>query len=181
MQRIDMTIYAIRRDGYSYQELDLEVDDFIEIIPENIDYNRIHDFSVENLALAPYWKPMNTGFAEIEGEKNLIPDVSNWIGATLFLSPKAHRLLRDLLAPFGEFLPVFIGSETFFIFNCLTVVQANQSNEVLSVGEASIQEKVVFKTLSQQCIDIYCTERLKSAIESFDLKGVVFDKNLRSY
>ncbi len=176
-----MNIFAIRRDGYNYQELDLEVDDFIENMPEELGYNTTHDFSVENLALAQYWKPIRTGFSEIKGEKNLIPDVSNWIGATLFLSPKAHRLLGELLAPFGEFLPVQIDEDTFYIFNCLTIVNAKLSNEKLDFDEISIKDKVVFKTPEQQCIDIYCTERLKSATESFELKGVVFDRNLKSY
>lgn len=176
-----MNIFAIRRDGYNYQELDLEVGDFIENMPEEIGSNTIHDFSVENLALAQYWQPIRTGFSEIKGEKNLIPDVSNWIGATLFLSPKAHRLLGELLAPFGEFLPVQIDKDTFYIFNCLTIADAKQSNEKLNFDETSIKDKVVFKTPEQQCIDIYCTERLKSAIEGFELKGVIFDEDLKSY
>ncbi len=72
-----MNTFAIRRDGYNYQELDLEVDDFIEYMSEKLGYNTIHDFSLENLALVKYWKPIRTGFSEIKGEKNLIPDISN--------------------------------------------------------------------------------------------------------
>lgn len=176
-----MNIFAIRRDGYNYQELDLEVDDFIENMPESLNYNTIHDFSVENLALSQYWKPIRAGFSEISGEKNLIPDISNWIGATLFLSPKAYRFLNEILSPYGEFLPVLIDKETFYIFNCLTVIEAELSNNKLVFDKNNINEKVVFKTPQQQCIDIYCTERLKDAIENFDLKGIIFDTNLKSY
>lgn len=163
-----METYAIRRDGYDYQELDLEIDDFVEIFPEDIDYNAIHDFSVGNLSLAQYWKPLKTGFSEIQGEKNLIPDICNWINATLFLSPKAYRFLKETLNPFGEFLPVFIGNDTYYIFNCLTIVNGDVSAE-------SIKDKLIFKVPEQLCIDIYCTDRLKNAIESFDLRGVIFE------
>jgi len=173
-----MAIFAIRRDGYDYQELDLEVDDFIENLPEDVDYNTIHDFSLENLALAKYWKPLRTGFSEIKGKKNIIPDISNWINATLFLSPKAYRLLNELLAPFGEFLPVIIGDDTYYIFNCLTAVEAQNSNESITFNESSLTDKIVFKTPNQHCIDIFCTDRLKNAIEDFELKGIVFDTKI---
>lgn len=163
-----MEIYAIRRDGYDYQELDLEIDDFLEIFPENMNYNTIHDFSVENLSLAQYWKPLKTGFSEIHGEKNLIPDICNWINATLFFSPKAYRFLKETLNPFGEFLPVLIGNDTYYIFNCLTIVNGDISAE-------SIKDKLIYKAPEQHCIDIYCTDRLKDAIESFDLRGVIFE------
>lgn len=163
-----MEIYAIRKDGYDYQEPDLEIDDFLEIFPENMDYNTIHDFSMENLALAKYWKSIKTGFSEIHGKKNLMPDICNWIGATLFLSPKAYRFLKETLNPFGEFLPVLIGDDIYYIFNCLTVVDGKISAE-------NTKDKLIFKMPEQYCIDICCTERLKDAIESFDLHGVIFE------
>jgi len=170
-----METYAIRRDGYSYQDLDLEIDDFIEIFPEDMDYNTIHDFSLENLALAQYWKPLRTGFSEIQGEQNLIPDICNWIDATLFLSPKAYRFLKDTLNPFGEFLPVLIGDDTYYIFNCLTIANGDSSTDEFSFSTESIKDKLIFKAPEQHCIDIYCTDRLKDAIESFDLHGVIFE------
>lgn len=171
-----METYAIRRDGYDYQELDLEIDDFIEIFPEEINYNTIHDFSMENLALAQYWKPVSTGFSEIHGEKNLSPDICNWIGATLVLSPKAYRFLKETLNPFGEFLPVLIDNDTYYIFNCLTVVNGDSSASHFSFSTESIRDKLIFKSTEQHCIDIYCTDRLKDAIESFGLRGVMFDR-----
>lgn len=164
-----MEIYTIRRDGYCFQELDLEIDDFIEIFPEEMDYNTIHDFSLENLALAKYWKPLRAGFSEIQGEKNLIPDICNWIGATLFLSPKAYRFLKETLTPFGELLPVLIEDDIYYIFNCLTIAVGDISTE-------STKDKLIFKIPEKYCIDIYCTDRLKDAIESFDLRGIIFEK-----
>lgn len=178
-----MNIYAIRRDGYKYQELDLDINDFIDDFPEEIDYGTAHDFSSENLKMAGFWKLYSTGFSEIEGQENLIPDICNWIDATLLLSPKAHRLLGDTLVPFGEFLPIVIEGETYQIFNCLTTAEVNDkaSTEThLEFDEASVGESLAFKSPFQLCQDIYCTERLKSLIEDFDLKGIVFDTRLSS-
>ena len=163
-----MIIYAIRRDGYKFQELDLEIDDFIEQVPDNISYHAIHDFSVENIALASFWQPIRTGFSEIEGERNFIPDITPWIGATLLLSPKSHRYLYELLRPYGEFLPVIIENDTYQIFNCLTLVEEH--------FQEPPTEKKVFKLREQHCLDVHCTNLLKDAVESFDLRGIIFEK-----
>lgn len=164
-----MTIFKIDNDDFRYQELDLFINDFIDSFPADINDIVIHDFSRNNLSLAPYWPSMATGFSEIEGNENLIPDIAVWIDATLLLSPKAYRLLGDLLLPYGEFLPIHIENEIYQIFNCLTVVDLN----------GDIQTKVAFKPsdVSDEIdMTVYCSDRLKDAIQSFGLLGVIFEK-----
>lgn len=104
-----MEIYAIRSDGYDFQELDLEVDDFIEHMLEDLNYNTIHDFSLGNLSLLPYWNPLRTGFSKISGEKNQIPDICNWIGAKVgdleFMHFSRHNL--QLTEHWGNFSGTF--------------------------------------------------------------------------
>ncbi len=178
-----MNIYAIRRDGYKYQELDLDINDVIDDFPEEVTYRMAHDFSRENIKMSGFWKLYSTGFSEIAGQENQLPDICNWIDATLLLSPKAHRLLKDTLNPFGEFLPIVIESETSQLFNCLTLAEVNEdvsSDAHIEFNEASIGEALTFKAPFQSCQDIYCTERLKCLIEDFELKGVVFDTRLAS-
>lgn len=157
--------YVIERDGFKYQELDLEVNDFIDDFPEDIDYGQAHDFSLENLSLSGFWKPLRTGFSKIEGESNLIPDVTLWIDATLFLSPRAYRVLFDSLKPYGEFLPVHIDSDVYYIFNCLTAVDLESDD---------MSDKFVFKSISGGCVKMYGNERFKTAIESFEIEGLDF-------
>jgi hypothetical protein len=164
-----MTIFIIDNDDFRYQELDLFIDDFIDAFPADISDIAIHDFSRNNLSLAPYWPSMVTGFSAIEGRENLIPDIAVWIDATLLLSPKAYRLLGDLLLPYGEFLPLHIEDEIYQIFNCLTVAD-------LDIDDTS---RVVFKpSESSNEIDmaVYCTDRLREAVQSFGLQGIVFEK-----
>ncbi len=171
-----MAIYLIENDGFRFQELDLHINDFIENFPDAMDMASVHDFSKNNLALTAYWKKLRTGFSIIEGGENLLPDVSCWIGATLLLSPKANRLLKDLLDSYGEFLPILIGEHVYYIFNCLTVCDA-EGNGIFdfSFDSSSIKDKVVFKPQSKFDTSLFCSDYLKDAIESFELHGVVFE------
>ena len=183
-----MTIYAIRNDGYHYQELDLEVNDFIDDFPETYDYGQCHDFSVNNIAMSDFWKLMRTGFRKLDNEENRIPDITTWIDATLLLSPKAHRLLGDALSPYGEFLPIMIDTgtdrETYQIFNCLTmakVVEEKSSDTHIAFDPNDVADKLIFKTPFQRCLDLFCQLRLKDLVESFDLNGIMFDEHLGTF
>lgn len=156
--------YLIDNDGFKFQELDFEIDDFIDYLPEDWNDIEIHDFSKNNLAFADHWKLLRTGFSEIEGEENLMPDISRWIGASLVLSPKAHRLLGELLAQCGELLPVDVlddstgKSELYHIFNCLT----NDSSQP------------AYKSKADEFTRLRCGEKFKNLVEDFELKGIVF-------
>ncbi len=179
-----MTTYKICRDGFKFQELDLEINDIIESFPEEYDYNQVHEFSVENIAMKSFWPKFQTGWSTIEGRENLIPDVTTWIDATLVLSPKAFRFLGDSLSQYGELLPFHINGEVFYIFNCLTIAEINEaksSETHIEFSPSSIEDKLVFKTPSYKCIDLYCHERLKELTESFELSGIVFDKHLGTF
>lgn len=176
-----MNIYAIRNDGFRFQELDLDINDIIDYFPDEVSYDDAHDFSLNNLSLKDFWPDIATGFAEIADQENLPPDITTWINATLVLSPRAFRYLGDMLTPFGEFLPVHVGDSTYQIFNCLTVAEVveSESDETkLVFDEKSISGKLVFKSTFQKCIDIFCGEQLKNVIEELELGGVVFDTRL---
>lgn len=183
-----MTVYKIKRDGYKYRELDLDVNDFIDDFPEEYDYGQAHDFYKENIAMASFWKLMKTGWSPIEGHENFIPDITTWINSTLVLSPKAHRLLGDTLKPYGEFLPVMVENETdekderYYIFNCLTNADGKLRSESTIEGtyevdfeDSVVGDKLIFKSRTQYCMDLFCNERFKELVESFGLNGILFD------
>jgi hypothetical protein len=155
-------IYKIERDGYKFKELDLEVSDIIDAFPENIDYLTAQEFCEHNISLSTTWTLLKTEFSDIEGNENLIPDICAWIDSTLLLSPKAKRLLGDTLSEYGEFLPIMIDDEKYKIFNCLTLRDTENSNDL------------VFKTSDSNCAYLYCQQRLKDLVEELDLRGVMF-------
>ncbi len=185
-------IYAIRNDYNHHKELDLETMDIARHAPDDIDLDDILGFSLANKPMNSWWVAPETKFLDVNDlPDSPIPDVSVWAaGACLILSPKAHRMLGELLQSSGEFLPVIIENETYHIFNCLTLGEEDDAkssfryeNEI-KLGLKYLEfkkdefDKVIFKSKLETCLTLFCNERLKDAVESFDLTGVIFDKNL---
>jgi hypothetical protein len=119
--------------------------------------------------------------------------VSLWTGgsgSSLVLSPKAYRYLGELLSGSGEFLPVLVSGETFYIFNCLAWGEVDDKNTAYDYFDGvefglkclvftnAVEDMVVFKSAVDGCTTLFCGDRFKSAIENFGLDGVVFDTNL---
>jgi len=187
-----MSVFSIRNDGYDFQELDLEIDDFIDARPADIDQRLVLDFSLKNYAMSSWWPTPDTEFVAIDDNAGApIPDICKWIDASLVLSAKAHRLLGDTLKPFGEFLPVTIRGEAFYIFNCLTIAKINESlcEKIIYKGqeagikslvfdEKDIADKLIFKTTYDSCMDLYCTDRFRNIVQDYELKGVTFSEKL---
>lgn len=173
-----MNYYKIVNDGFDYQELDLEIDDLLENFPENLSTDEAYNFSQTNLALKDFWPSFQTGFSTIEGEKNLMPDISYWIGATLVLSPKAYRLLFDLFSQYGEFLPFTVNDEVYHIFNCLNSVPAKPSSdnpdEPVFSDDLTFAANEIVKPSAPFLPRIYCGNRVREAIMSFGLSGIDF-------
>jgi len=186
-----MTTYTIRNDGYSFQELDLEIDDFIDARPKGVDESIVLDFSLENYSMISWWPTPDTEFVAIDEQSAPIPDICRWIDASLVFSAKAHRLLGELLIPFGEFLPLTIRGEAFYIFNCLTLAKVNEDFcekniykgeeagiKTLVFDETDVADKLVFKTIYDSCMNLYCSERFKNVVTDYALTGVVFSEKL---
>lgn len=185
-------VYAIRNDSYKYQEIELDVNDVLDDFPEEISFHEAQSFSFENIVMSDWWKPPSTRFTSIKGELDQpIPDVSKWDGATLVLSPKAHRLLGDTLISWGELLPINIKNETYYIFNCLTLGEIDEDRckkeyykkeemnlKRLEFNSQDVESKLIFKTPYQGCLDLFCGSGFKEAIESFGLTGVSIEPNL---
>src|SRR5690606_11142021 len=119
----------------------------------------IYEFTQNNLALTPFWETVQTGFARIEDNENLMPDITYWVGASLVLSPRAYRYLNEMLAPFGEFLPVVVDADTYYIFNCLAVADvagediSGEGPKFYPIAEAG---KGAFKPPRDYSMAVYC-------------------------
>lgn len=185
-------VYAIRNDGYIFQELHLEIDDFIDNFPESVGFHEAHDFSMGNLSMSDWWKPVGTFFAPIEEDTDApIPDIAKWINATLVLSPKAVAAIGEVLARNGEFLPINIAGQNFHIFNCLTLMGVDHTRcekafydgeeigwKTIAFKESDVTKTIIFKSRDQGCLDLFCGDELKNLIEKHQLNGVAFDQSL---
>lgn len=184
-------IYAIRNDYLRYRELDLSISDVLRHRPENVPLDDVLDFHLQNTAMKSWWTTPETEFLKNNANSNAeIPDISRWVDSTLLLSPKAYRLLGDTLQSSGEFLPVSIDDDVFYIFNCFVVGEADEKKSTFDhQGEMQLglnhleflddaASNLIFKTPLESCLTLYCTNEFKEIIESFDLKGINFDTNL---
>jgi hypothetical protein len=159
-------LFKIERDRYKFKELNLEVSDFVESLPESVDHISANEFSSRNISLLPTWKMLKTTFSPIEGHENLTPDICTWIDATLLLSPEAKDKLGDTLALSGEFLPLIIDNKQYEIFNCLTLRESIEGSEEL-----------IFKTADSHSLHLYCGKEFKDLVTEFKLQGIIFTSN----
>ena len=186
-------IYRIENDGNAFKWLGLEVHDIIDLMPEEYSLKQIHRFSFHNLSLGENWKDVNATFKpNFDRIDDPIPDISLWLGhASLVLSEKAFATLGDLLKDFGEFLPITCNGNTFHIFNCRVLAAADESKskQIIFDGEVVGIEKIVFddsetmgklifKSKYNSCLDLFCDDIFKNAVEKYALKGIEFSKDL---
>lgn len=185
--------YLIENDGTGYKWLALQVDNFIEMMPEKYSDAQLLRFSYHNTSLKDGWMNVSSTFIQDETREPLpIPDISLWLpGAALVLSTKAMNALGSMIGNFGEILPVNCDGEPFFIFNCLNMVEAdpNQSEHLVESGlvvgvkrigfsSTDIAKSAVFKSRFDNCTALYCNDVLKLAAEQSGLLGIKFTPSL---
>lgn len=183
-------IFAIRKDLPTYQVLDLDLLDATRNVPDTVDLDSVYDFSLRNTPMLEWWEAPETKFISVESGKSQVPDISCWIDASLVLSPKAYRILKDSLSAMGEFLPVSICEEVYYIFNCFQLADANEETSVFDEEagyraglkhlefDERASDLLVFKTKSENCLTLFCSQRFKEIVESCELRGIVFDEDL---
>lgn len=168
-----MTTYRLTR-CLDYAALDLRCDDFEQYFPDEFDMAEIFSFSLHNISLGSFWPDIKTDF--ITDNNTLpLPDISLWLDYGLLLSPAAKIYLSEMLKPYGEFLPIYVGDEQWHIFNCLTAVELDKntsSSNSIAFKRNQVGSKFIFKCLDPENFGFYCQEKFKSAIESYGLKGL---------
>jgi hypothetical protein len=189
-----MNVYAIRDDFEKYQELQLTFKDYFDNVPVDREYtfDQVESFFSYNLALGDWWKTIETSFEPIERcDSAAIPDICWWQGSVLGLSLEAKNKLEEYLGPSGEFLPITVSGDQFYLFNCFEIGVHDEINskrrnfegetfgiDRISFNEKDVENKLLFKTKFDNCGTIYCTDKFKDLITSLNLKGLVFSSDL---
>lgn len=170
-----MSLYILE-PNHGCAELDLQVLDFEDKLPKEIELAELIRFSMHNLSLKSHWPLMSTGWV-VPNEADFIPDVSLWLDYGLLLSPTAKIYLGAMLKPYGEFLPISIADDTWYIFNCLVAVDQNNTQDmesIISFNRSSLGNKPIFKCLTPENFGFYCQSKFKDAVEFYNLKGLKF-------
>jgi len=177
-------IYSIHPQVDSYLWFNLDGDAARKALGEDT----IFHFDESPTSYRESWSLLEIEFYSANGKNDLpIPDVSQRHGR-LLLSEKAHATLSPLIAPFGEFLPVYCGEYQGYLFNILALedtalnpqlCQKNEWGEInwLGFDEAKVTSDV-FRTEYDNFMSIFCTETVFNAYKAANLAGVMFTENL---
>ena len=129
-----------------------------------------------------------------------LPDISSWVGSHPVFNQKAYYALAKPLKNYGEFLPVNVEGNTYYIFNILNVLdesfidldKSEQEFETidgetmrtglhkLQFKENLLNDTLVFKTAYDDYINVFCNDKFKQLVEEADLKGIIFKLDLAS-
>lgn len=127
-----------------------------------------------------------------EGQGEKLPDVTTWALGNLVLSPKAFHVFKDTLAPSGEFLPLIIGDDTYYMFNTLFVIpetgiDRSRELEIVDSGvhmgqenvlfnENTLEGRCVFKTPTDKLSFSYATDTFKHVYTEHQFTGLTFEE-----
>lgn len=126
------------------------------------------------------------------GTREVLPDVTNWSTGVLVFNSKSYEAFHDYLSESGEFLPITVNGESFYLFNTLYIipdVAVDMKNAVdvidsgVHVGQSNIDfdeeylnnnGALIFKTPTDKLFSSYCTEQFKKIYDGNGFKGLVF-------
>lgn len=128
------------------------------------------------------------------GTNGTTPDITTWSTGVLAFSPKATALFQDSLKNTGEFLPLLINNETYYLFNTLYVIPEHAINKDKAVdvidsgvhfGQSNVtfdesfldsENVMLFKSNTDKLLNSFCTSKFKRMYEANGFKGLIFDK-----
>jgi len=177
-------IYSIHPDVEKFQLFSIDGKFARKALGEDTMFH----FDESPISYSGVWKPMELEFYISGKQKTLpLPDISQHYGR-LFLNEKAYVALKDILEPYGEFLPVFYADGTGYLFNLLALednalnkdlCKKNEWGEIIWVGfDEDRVSNSVFRTEYDNFFSVFCTEKFHSVYMASELNGLVFTQNL---
>jgi hypothetical protein len=184
-----MAFYSIERGGYDFLFLDLLPRDVLRKAPrdKDLEFDDVMKFSQSSRPMKDWWPELETTLRANEDiDSPRLPDISLWAPGALVLYPRGYRLLGEWLSQYGELLPVTVmnNQETHWIFNCRAKKDADTERSSMDCGDdlpvinfiEGVDDPAIFKTDFDNCSFLYCGEKLKAAVEEYELKGLSFSE-----
>jgi hypothetical protein len=178
--------YLIEDDYENYYSLTLDVSDLAIKMPSYSQRFRAKP-------RLDSWVAPNASFYASDnytGKGEALPDITTWALGNIILSPKAYLAFRDIMASSGEFLPLLIDGETYYMFNTLFVIPASATdltgavdivNSGVHMGQGNVkfdEEQILghclFKSPTNKLTSSFVTKDFKSKYDENHFTGLVF-------
>ncbi len=187
-----MKIFKVLPDYGNFSAFRLPMKDLMLKLGKKIPPKKLMHFYRHNLSLLEHWQNISATFEPVEGitEDQNQPDISTWVSGTLVMSDKSRNVLTGL-EDLGEILPVETNQGTYWIFNCSTIVAADESRssrtvesgqvldiQTLVFNTESIDDKLLFKTDYDGFRSLFCTDKFRTQVIDNKLGGILFAEEL---
>lgn len=128
-----------------------------------------------------------------KGRAEVTPDVTVWSTGVLVFNARAYEVFRSALSTSGEFLPVSVSGDTYYLMNTLYIIPDNaidkskavevidtgvhfgQTNVTFNEEFLSSDNVLIFKSNTDKLLHSFCTEEFKTIYESNDFIGLIFE------
>ncbi|WP_445362956.1 hypothetical protein ACJJIQ_21105 [Microbulbifer sp. ANSA003] len=180
--------YLVDSDFEKYYSLALDVSDLAEKMPSYSQRFRAKPRLDKWIAPKAHFYASDN----YTGKEESIPDITTWALGNIVLSPRAFSALKDILNSSGEFLPLLIGDETYYMFNTLYViseeyVDSTNTIEVVNSGvhmgqdsvkfiDSELEGQCIFKSYTNKLTFSFVTEEFKTAYEANSFTGLKFQE-----
>tara|TARA_Y100001951_G_scaffold101708_1_gene107072 strand:- start:397 stop:954 length:558 start_codon:yes stop_codon:yes gene_type:complete len=177
-------IFRLEAPNNTHEVIDFDVLSMAKMLGDK-DFKLVRRLSNSNVSIVDRWVKPSCGFNKKYKSKSEPSDVSLW-GSFLLLSPLAYESLSAELSAHGEFLPIDLNGEDWWLFNCLALgaeslaecVTHQAELEKLVFDENKLADKLIFKSELEGCKTLFCDDRLKIAVTQLPVCGVNFNTNL---
>ncbi|MCO1334870.1 hypothetical protein MO867_11015 [Microbulbifer sp. OS29] len=187
-----MKVYKVLPDYQNFWVFTLPMKNLILNLGKQIPPKKLMHFYKYNISLGETWTGVTASFDPIEGVTGgvNIPDISTWLSGSLVMSEKCKAEFTDLKG-IGEFLPVSTNNGKYWIFNCMAIAAANEtqssrvmeSEQVLDINalefdSESVSDKYLFKTDYDGFRGLFCTDTFRRKVIDNKLRGLLFSEDL---
>ena len=193
-----MRTFLLETDNESFKTLNLDTDTLVaQLMKQPAASQRFDDAddltayivmaSVNNSSFFDIWGKVEASFDSPFEDVESLPDVSDWLMGYLLMNEKAYQALGRHIENEGELLPIWVGGNQMYLFNCLQFGLEDSSKckksddyfySEIGFDENDIENKLLFKSALLSGSKLFTTDKFKRLYEQAQLTGLTFNTNL---
>lgn len=184
-----MTVYRLQFDRANYLAAEIWPDEIHQKLGDPFILGRTSTWT-------DIWVPLEVKFHDLSDRGGVLtpPDITVWFTSDLVLSQKAYQELKELLAEYGEFLPLTCEGNPYWLLHVTRTTGMESVNErrskrtideadfitaeALEFNEQSVQGNLIFKSIYDEGRTLFCNEIFTDIASNAGLGGLRFTTNL---